>query len=78
MNFDQLTARVHTMTAYADTPTHPGRDSEYRRVFGYIEGVYECGAITGAQFLAIRRDVTSTWLMSDDEDDKDAFLSGNK
>lgn len=77
MNFAQLTARVHTMTAYADTPTHPNRDSEYRRIFGLIEGVYECGNITGAQFLAIRRDVTDTWLMADDEDAKDQFLAGN-
>lgn len=78
MTFDQLTARVHSMTAYADTPTHPGRDAEYRRIFGFIEGVYECAAITGAQFLAIRRDVTDTWLMADDEDNVDLFLSGNK
>lgn len=77
MTFAQLTSRVHIMTSYADTPTHPNRDAEYRRIYGYIEGVFECGNITGAQFLAIRRDVTDTWLMSDDEDAKDAFLAGN-
>jgi hypothetical protein len=77
MNFEKLTARVHTMTAYADTPVHPNRDNEYRRIYGYIEGVYECGGITGAQFLAIRRDVTDTWLMADDEDAKDVFLAGS-
>ena len=76
MNFEQLSARVHTMTAYADTPTHPNRDAEYRRVFGFIEGVYECGAISGSQFLTIRRDVTNTWLMDDEEDRADRFLNG--
>jgi hypothetical protein len=77
MNFEKLARNVHKMVAYADTPVHPNRDAEYRRVFAYIEGVYDCGVITDAQFLAIRRDVTSTWLLSDDEDDKDRFLSGN-
>ena len=69
--YKEVIRKIGELTAYADTPTHPDRDKEYRRIFGFIEGMHFGGAISDVQCLQLRRDVTDLWFMYDKEDQKE-------
>lgn len=72
MNFKQFSAEIAKMVIYADTPTCPNRDQEFRRIFGVIHGAELVGGISKRQYFQLFRDVSDCHLLWDDLDRKEA------